>query len=368
MSYNLAHAEVNVNVPEELRVMHKISAYLCQITEGQILTRERAKAVFLEILKKDSNVMNFYWGLLFGGLQTRGPDIQETLGFLDAILEFDETLRWHLSNKALLSREKPVIAIAGSGKETFKTFNVSTCAAFIASACGVLVVKPCSRSTSAVSGSTDVLEALGINLPQTQEAAKLFSEKTGICFFDYSNAAPTYAKRYDGLLHHFHPLSYIVPPMFIPFQLDGLVYGISNQNVSYCASLLREIGYKKAFIVSGALENSLSVDEYLHFGTTHLAEIRNGSVETQILKNPEPTPEQLHSLRQTRQHESNAGIITEVLENRAASFVTDLACWNAALILNLADQAETIPDGYHRAIQAIQDGSARKKLEECRAV
>lgn len=79
------------------------------------------------------------------------------------VLDFDRTLASYITEPIPL--DVPAVVVAGSGKETFKTFNVSTAASILAAASGAYVVKGVSRSVSAVSGSADVLDVLGRRSP-----------------------------------------------------------------------------------------------------------------------------------------------------------------------------------------------------------
>src|SRR5580700_1591582 len=89
-------------------------------------------------------------------------------GLWQEVLDFDLTLAGYVAEPVPL--DVPAVVVAGSGKETFKTFNVSTAASILAAAAGAYVVKGVSCSVSAVSGSADVLDVLGLpisDMPST---------------------------------------------------------------------------------------------------------------------------------------------------------------------------------------------------------
>jgi anthranilate phosphoribosyltransferase len=105
-------------------------------------------------------------------LRVKGETVDEIVGFRDAILE-----------AALPLPVSPdVLDIVGTGGDRFGTVNVSTMAAIVAAASGVPVVKHGNRAASSSSGSSDVLNALGIDLTLSPDAVAETLSKAGITF------------------------------------------------------------------------------------------------------------------------------------------------------------------------------------------
>jgi anthranilate phosphoribosyltransferase/tryptophanyl-tRNA synthetase len=332
-----------------------------------VLSRAVARQAFSIVLSKEPSSADLYWGSLFSAMMARGPDIEETLGLVDAILDLEPGLPRSYSQRTRLISDRPTVACTGSGKETFKTFNISTCAAFIAAACGVAVVKPCSESTSAMSGASDVLMNLGIGPSSSRPEAAEALNAHGICFIDFRNLAPRYTAKYNGLFYHFHPLSFIAPPLCVPFQVDAILHGIADENVVHGAELLRAIGYSRGAVVTTTVPANLKVDELLSRGRARLALLTSSGIFEQTFDGPPPTSQEVHALRHRASHRENADAVVSVLDGTADAVLKEAACWNAAALLLVAGLVPTLDEGVTQARHALIDGAPKALLANCRA-
>jgi anthranilate phosphoribosyltransferase len=88
-----------------------------------------------------------------------------------------------LKQAVLLDTGDDALDIVGTGGDLVGTVNVSSMASILASASGIPVMKHGSRSASGKTGSSEMLEVLGIKLDLSpQRVAEVFRE-TGITFF-----------------------------------------------------------------------------------------------------------------------------------------------------------------------------------------
>jgi anthranilate phosphoribosyltransferase len=338
--------------------------YVAHVQSGKVLSREQAREAFMTILCNETTAADFYWGALFGAIQARGNNVEETLGLVDAVMAFDSSVTNDSSKKIRIDSKYPVVSCTGSGKEGFKTINVSTGAAIIASCANICVVKPGSISTSAVSGAVNVLQELEIYVPANLLEAKLFAEKVGICFVNFSSIASRYAKRYDKRFFHFHPLSYIMPPLAIPFALDGLVYGIADNNVLHCAQLLKAIGYGNAIAVSGMIDHQV-IDEFSPFGASWLGCVQDDLIYQTMFEGIELCPAGLGHIAQKQSHQQNTSSLVDALAGLGPRAAIDLLCANAALLFKVGGCVKTLEEGVELAQNIVHRGQAMRKLDQC---
>ncbi|MGH8692223.1 MAG: anthranilate phosphoribosyltransferase, partial [Burkholderiales bacterium] len=103
---------------------------------------------------------------------------KETIGEIAAAAQ----VMRELATPVEVADERHLVDTCGTGGDAAHTFNVSTCAAFVAAAAGAKVAKHMGRSVSSSSGSAEVLEALGANIALTPSDTGQAIEKLGIGF------------------------------------------------------------------------------------------------------------------------------------------------------------------------------------------
>jgi len=129
-------------------------------------------------------------GAFLAALRSKGVTADELRGFARAMRS--------LARRPAIPPAPRAIDIVGTGGDASGSFNLSTGAALLTSACGVDVVKHGNRSVSSKSGSADVLEQLGLKLPLDEAAA-------GACLA---------ATRFTFLFApHYHPAMKAVGPV-----------------------------------------------------------------------------------------------------------------------------------------------------------
>jgi anthranilate phosphoribosyltransferase len=135
------------------------------------LERSEANWAMSQIMAGDSSEAEIAAFML--ALRSKGETVSELAGLVDVMLK----------QAVLLETGNDALDIVGTGGDLVGTVNVSSMASILASAAGVPVMKHGSRSASGKTGSSEMLEVLGIKLDiSPQRVAEVFRE-TGITFF-----------------------------------------------------------------------------------------------------------------------------------------------------------------------------------------
>src|ERR1700686_4067338 len=132
------------------------------------LTRAEARSLLELILAGHASELEL--AALLGALAARGETPEELAGLVDAMRAAATPLPLSDAERSILTDT------CGTGGDASGTFNISTAAALVAAAAGgaggaIMVAKHGNRAVTSTSGSADVLEALGVPVGLTPDAA-----------------------------------------------------------------------------------------------------------------------------------------------------------------------------------------------------
>ena len=244
------------------------------------------------------------------------------------------------------------------------TFNISTATAVVAAAAGIPVAKHGSRSIASLSGSADVLEALGINIKLQPPQVERMIEEIGIAFLYAPLFHPVMGKVLPpeqdlGIKTIFYSIiGPLINPAFAPRHLLGVYRADLLDTVTYVA---KELGYTSAMFVHG-LDG---LDEISLLGKTRINHLKNGEVVTM-----EIAPEDFGLARcsladiKTGTPEVNAETINGVFAGKITGARRDAILLNAAGALVIGGKADDFRTGIGLAGELIDSGAAAKKLQE----
>ncbi len=255
-----------------------------------------------------------------------------------------------------------VVDIVGTGGDAAGTFNISTASCFVVAAAGGRVAKHGNRSVSSRSGSADVLEAAGVALDLTPAQVARCVEEVGVGFMfaPRHHSAMKHAigpRREMGVRTLFNLLGPLTNPAGAPNQLLGV---FADEWVRPLAEVLGELGSRHVLVVHSAD----GLDEISIAAETHVAELRNGVVETYTIE-PEQFGLERGSLEDLRVDgpEESLALIRQVLAGEAGP-ARNIVLLNAGAALYAAGLAPDLEGGVEQAGRVIDSGAAARKLDD----
>lgn len=289
--------------------------------------------------------------------------------FLTALRIKGETVD-EITGAARIMREKVaairgpegVLDTCGTGGDMSHTFNISTAAAIVVAASGVPVAKHGNRSVSSRSGSADVLEALGvkIDLPPEKVEKCLFESGFGFLFAPLFHPAMKYAvgpRKEIGIRSIFNILGPLTNPAGAQRQILGV---FADRLTETLAKVLGNLGSEDVMVVHGAD----GLDEITISDGTKVSRCRRGKVETFFI-----APEAFGLKRADvgalmgGDKDENARIFLSILNGERGP-KRDVVLMNSSAALVVAARARDFPDAMLIASDAIDSGSALRKLQE----
>jgi anthranilate phosphoribosyltransferase len=319
------------------------------LAAGQDLSADEAAAVLSEIMTGNASEIQIAGFLI--ALRTKGETVPELAGLA-------RTMRAMAAHVSASNDDLLDTAGTGGGR---RTFNVSTTAALIAAGAGCTVAKHGNRSATGLSGSADVLEALGarIDLGPVQVARCIDEVGFGFMFAPAHHQATRYVvpvRRELAVRTIFNFLG----PLTNPAGATRQLIGVSDPTyLETMAGALALLGTKHALLVS----SQDGLDELSISAPTHVVEVLDGE-----LRRYEVAPEDVGLERAPADDvpggdpEQNAQTARAIFGGERGA-ARDLAVLNAGAAIYAGGRADTLADGVRSAEMAIDDGSAAGALE-----
>jgi anthranilate phosphoribosyltransferase len=316
---------------------------------GRNLSQEEAAAILAEIMSGRASEIQIAAFLI--ALRTKGETVEEIAGLAQAMRSF--------ATQVPVSRDD-LLDTAGTGGGQ-RTFNVSTTAALIAAGAGCAVAKHGNRSATGLSGSADLLEALGARIDLVPQAVARCIDEVGFGFM----FAPS----------HHQATRYVIPvrrelavrtifnflgPLTNPAGATRQLIGVSDPAyLDTMAGALARLGTRHALLVSS--EDGL--DELSISAPTTVVEVRG-----EELRRYSVTPEEV-SLRRAPlsevpggDPEQNAATARRIMDGQDGA-ARDLALLNAGAAIYVGGRADSLQEGVDCAAESIASGAAVQALE-----
>jgi anthranilate phosphoribosyltransferase len=329
----------------------KIQQAIARLVESADINAEEMQTVMRQIMGGEATPAQI--GAFLVALRIKGETIDEIAAATRVMRE--------LATPVTINAEH-LVDIVGTGGDGANLFNVSTAACFVAAAAGAHVAKHGNRSVSSTSGSSDVLQQLGVNLELNPDQVARCVEEVGMGFMfaPLHHSAMKHAagpRRELGLRTVFNMLGPMTNPAGVTRQLIGVF------DPGLCrpmTEVLKRLGSEHIMVV----HSHDGLDEISIAAPTHVAELREGGISEYEISPEDFNLESaaLDGLIVGSTDES-AALVRAALSgaNREAAALVTL---NAGAAIYVSGVAATLADGIQMADDAIASGAALQKLTE----
>src|SRR3954465_13776737 len=315
---------------------------------GRSLSADEAAGVLEVIMAGDASEVQISGFLI--ALRTKGETPEELAGLA-------RTMR-AMATRVETGRDD-LLDTAGTGGGRM-TFNVSTTAAIIAAGAGCAVAKHGNRSATGLSGSADVLEALGarIDLGPRQVAECIRGAGFGFMFAPAHHQATRFVVPVRKELA-VRTIFNFLGPLTNPAGARRQLIGVSEPSMlETIAGALVRLGTDRALVVSS--EDGL--DEMSTSGATRVVEVQGDEVRAYTVEPadvglPTSPPEAVAG----GTPEQNAATTRAILAGEPGP-ERELALINAGAAIYAGGRADSIADGVQAAAAAIDGGAAAPAL------
>lgn len=320
-----------------------------RLADGHDLTEEEAAVALAEIM--GGEVSDIQIAAFLVALRIKGETVAELAGLARTMRALAAVVSTHHSD---------LLDTAGTGGGR-RTFNVSTTAALIAAAAGMRVAKHGSRSSTGLSGSADVLEALGARIDLTPDAIAHCIDTVGFGFMfaPYHHPATRHVVEVRKQLRVRTTFNFL-GPLTNPAGASRQLLGCSQApQLPRLAGALALLGTRHAMVVN----SDDGLDELSISATTHVIEVVDGTEHAYSV-----TPEMVGLDRHLPDAvpggdpAENAAICRRIFAGERGA-ARDLALLNAGAAIYTAGGADSLTDGVTLAAGAVDSGAAADTLE-----
>lgn len=320
---------------------------LNRLINHEVLSKLEAKEVLVNISNGSYNTSQIASFLTV--YMMRNITIEELAGFREALLEL--CISVDLSNYN-------TVDLCGTGGDGKDTFNISTLASFVTAGAGVKVAKHGNYGVSSISGSSNVMEILGIKFSNDNTYLDKCIDQAGICILHaplfhpaMKNVGPI--RKELAVKTFFNMLGPMVNPSFPQNQLVGVfnlelarMYSYLYQNTTTNFTILHSLdGYDEISLtgntktITNTMEGMLKPED---FGVSILTqkEIQGGSTI-----------------------EESAKLFMNIIQGKGTEAQNNVVCANAGLAIATVNSLSPI-QGFKIAKESLLSGKALLALNK----
>ena len=334
----------NTEETERKKADEVFKKYLKKLQDNIPLADNDFKEICEVINSKNYDIVQL--GALLVLISEKSLYPESLTAFVKNILEYSVTF----------SDDTPMIDLCGTGGDGLKTINISTTVAFIVAAMGVKVAKHGNKSVTSKSGSSDVIDKLGLTMEKSIITQLNKLENTNLAFFH----APFFHKLVGevrevrqrlGIRTVFNVLGPLLHPnRKLKYQLVGLYHEPVHR---LYAETLQLLGREHALVVRG----NDGLDEISICDETKIVEVKGDKI-LEYTVSPETFgfKRAFHADIEGGTPEENAEILVRTLKGEENSPKSDIVILNAMFALYAADFVKHPAEAKPLILEAINSG------------
>ena len=320
---------------------------LNRLINHEVLSKLEAKEVLVNISIGSYNTSQIVSFLTV--YMMRNITIEELAGFREALLEL--CIPIDLSNYN-------TVDLCGTGGDGKDTFNISTLASFVTAGAGIKVAKHGNYGVSSISGSSNVMEILGVKFSNDNAYLEKCIDQAGICILHaplfhpaMKNVGPI--RKELSVKTFFNMLGPMVNPSFPQNQLVGVfnlelarMYSYLYQNTTTNFTILHSLdGYDEISLtgntktITNAMEGMLKPED---FGVSIITqkEIQGGTTI-----------------------EESAKLFMNIIEGKGTDAQNNVVCANSGMAIATVNSLSPI-QGFEIAKESLLSGKALLTLNK----
>jgi anthranilate phosphoribosyltransferase len=328
-----------------------MKSILNRLINHETLSQEEAKTVLVNISNGQYNPSQIASFLTV--YMMRNITIEELSGFREALLELCIPVDFSAYN---------TIDLCGTGGDGKDTFNISTLASFVTAGVGIQVAKHGNYGVSSISGSSNVMETLGVKFSNDKAFLTKCLEEANIAILHaplfhpaMKNVGPI--RKELGVKTFFNMLGPMVNPSFPKHQLVGVfslelarMYAYLYQNTSVNYTILHALdGFDEISltadtkIITKATENVINASDF-NLNPVALEDLKGGTTVAE-----------------------SAQIFMNIISGKGTKAQQNAVCANAALAIATVENC-SIPEAFAKAEISLESGKALEKLQKLQQI
>lgn len=324
---------------------------LNRLINHETLSRSEAREVLVNISSGQYNASQIASFLTV--YMMRNITIEELSGFREALLELCIPIDFSAYN---------TIDLCGTGGDGKDTFNISTLASFVVAGAGIHVAKHGNYGVSSISGSSNVMESLGVKFSNEKDFLNKCMDEANIAILHaplfhpaMKNVGPI--RKELGVKTFFNMLGPMVNPSFPKNQLVGVfslelarmyAYLYQNTNVNY--TILHDLdGYDEISLTADTKIISKNSESILNAEDFNLKKLL------------------FDQIKGGETIEESAQIFLNIMSGKGTEAQQNVVCANAALAISTFENSSII-DAFAKAQESLQSGNALKKLHKLQQI